>query len=400
MKIKVLWIIDNKFRELYGLDTIIKYNFARGVKIFLCHKANVRRSIKLFNPEVIIIPNLWETSGYQFAKLAKIKKIKVILYHSEGLEYSDSYLNIKYPLERLNEVDKIFLWSSLEENYFIKNNLSEKIVLAGSPKYSSFKRIENKEQKSNKLNILIITSNRYLTSKIDSNIIKSIMMRSLNDLDAGGVSSSQFMKFEVDYLFLISQIIHLLSNDGHRVSIKVHPMESEKMYQEAFGNSMIHNKPHIGNAIRSNDIIINSLSSTSVDALKLGVPVISIINFFDIKQSTPRLFEYLPSKLGIKPKNLLDLKDILSNNKINNINNMINKQDLLDVEELAPSLDSKKILFEEIKKMNCKSKPINFFHIFEYMLSELNIYFRDRRDSYFRWYSLKDTKYMKYFDRL
>ena len=108
MKKRILWIIDNKYREIYGIKPIINFHSKQDYQIVLCHKANVKRSIKLFNPSVVIIPNLWETSGLKYAKISKKENKKVILFHTEGLEYGSKFLQIKYPKERLKYVDKVF----------------------------------------------------------------------------------------------------------------------------------------------------------------------------------------------------------------------------------------------------------------------------------------------------
>ena len=231
MKKRILWIIDNKYREIYGLKSIIDFHSKQNYRIILCHKANVRRSIKLFNPSIVIIPNLWKTSGLKYAMFSKEENKKVILFHSEGLEYGNKFLQIKYPKERLKYVDKIFLWSHLEIEYFKSINLSNITSLIGSPKYSNLKNKKKLNNKLSKYNVLFIISNRYVASAMTKNLLKIIEDRAHDNIDSSDISTKEFIHYEIDFLFLLSKLVRAISNRGHNVLIKPHPMESKEAKQ-------------------------------------------------------------------------------------------------------------------------------------------------------------------------
>ena len=59
---KILWIIDNKFRELYGLHdlkrNLLKYN----IKLFLFDIPIWKSAIDFINPNIVVVPNLYYNS--------------------------------------------------------------------------------------------------------------------------------------------------------------------------------------------------------------------------------------------------------------------------------------------------------------------------------------------------
>ena len=87
---KVLWIIDNKYRELWGLEDIREKLKSKKIKLILCNKYNWKSAIEYFEPNAIILPNVRNNSPLKSTvNFAHKKNIKSILYKSEGLHYEN-----------------------------------------------------------------------------------------------------------------------------------------------------------------------------------------------------------------------------------------------------------------------------------------------------------------------
>ena len=71
---RIVWIIDNKYRELYGLYDLKKELKKKNIFLIFIHKINWRSSIDLINPSGIILPNLSKKIWRDYIKLCKNKK--------------------------------------------------------------------------------------------------------------------------------------------------------------------------------------------------------------------------------------------------------------------------------------------------------------------------------------
>ena len=60
---RVIWIIDNKYRELYGLYDLKKSFLNHKIKLYLFNIPVWKTAIDLINPNIIVIPNLYKSSG-------------------------------------------------------------------------------------------------------------------------------------------------------------------------------------------------------------------------------------------------------------------------------------------------------------------------------------------------
>ena len=59
----IVWIIDNKFRELYGLYDLKEKLKRTNINLHLVHKFSWKVGIQFFNPQIVVIPNLAVTAG-------------------------------------------------------------------------------------------------------------------------------------------------------------------------------------------------------------------------------------------------------------------------------------------------------------------------------------------------
>ena len=64
---RILWIIDNKLRELWGIKEIKQTLKKSKIELILCNKFNWNLAIKHFSPDMIILPNIRVGSIFKFA---------------------------------------------------------------------------------------------------------------------------------------------------------------------------------------------------------------------------------------------------------------------------------------------------------------------------------------------
>ena len=75
---KIVWIIDNKFRELYGLYDLKKRLLEHKIELFLFNIPVWKTAIDLINPHIVVVPNLAKRSCEPVVKYASKKKNKGI----------------------------------------------------------------------------------------------------------------------------------------------------------------------------------------------------------------------------------------------------------------------------------------------------------------------------------
>ena len=121
---KILWIIDNKFRELYGLHDLKKNLLKDNIKLFLFDIPTWKSAIDFINPNIVVVPNLYSHSCGPIVKYAYKKNIDVFMHSSEGMFYTDEIQKDKYPDQIIKKIKKVLVWGKLDAKYLIKKYLS------------------------------------------------------------------------------------------------------------------------------------------------------------------------------------------------------------------------------------------------------------------------------------
>ncbi len=132
---KIVWIIDNKFRELYGLYDLKKKLSDHNIKLYLFYIPLWKTAIDLINPNIVVIPNLAKTSCGPIVKYAEKKKVEVFMHSSEGMYYSDKVQSDKYPIHLIKKVKKILVWGKKDAEYLLRKGFKKKIVRCGLLKF-------------------------------------------------------------------------------------------------------------------------------------------------------------------------------------------------------------------------------------------------------------------------
>ena len=99
---KIVWIIDNKFRELYGLYDLKKNLSNYNIKLYLFHIPVWKTAIDLINPNVVV-PNLYKTSCEPIVRYAEKKKIDIFMHSSEGMYLFRQNSEVQYPVQLVKD---------------------------------------------------------------------------------------------------------------------------------------------------------------------------------------------------------------------------------------------------------------------------------------------------------
>jgi len=398
---KIVWIIDNKFRELYGLYDLKKKLSEHNIKLYLFHIPIWKTAIDLINPHVVVVPNLFKTSCETIVKYAKKKKINIFMHSSEGMYYSDKIQKSKYPHHLIKKINKVLVWGKNDAKYLIKKGFKNKIVECGSLKFDK-RNYAIKGLQSKKVNVIgIPTHSRIISGFGKSKLMIPFLIRQCTldkDFEKLGL-----YKFEYEYIRLLTEIIEKIDKKK-QVVFKISPFEDPKIYKKTFPKQNIFEGSDVRDFLKNVDLILNVYSSISVDALKYKIPVISINKFINWDAAVIKNKNYGPNakhglvSLGIQPKNIAEFHNLLKKNKEYLINLSEKKNFFKKANELAETHDSLKLMTELfIKyKSNMSYKPYNYFMYLKYLFVEIrqSLFRRPRAANFKRW-SISDQKLLK-----
>ena len=390
----ILNVIDNKYRDLWGMYDLQRNLKKKNIDLFFCNKFNWNLAINYINPSIIILPHIRNDSPH-FKKIVNVayeKKIKIICYPSESLDYRKHYLENEFPSNILDKIDKLFMWT-IEQGKYIDEKNKDKIAVTGTTRFKVDKSIDHQ----GKIKTIGVTSSgRYLAPLTgNNNIIYTIKSRQKVHW------AVSLLKGEVEFIDFLCQLMELAKELNIKLIYKPHPFEKIKLYREAIPDLIIEDDPDIRNFFKKIDICINHVSSANLQALKNKVPVINISNSLNLNDEFKEFFEdYVPSKLGIPVENIENLKKILINNNIEELFNMnIERGDLKSLQNLIPEYDTTNIMTEELSKMYTDKKRRKLINLIPYLLKEIYlIIFKKNRDTLFRPFSKKDENLLKKFN--
>ena len=344
----ILNIVDNKYRDLWGLYGIREKLKEKNINLYFCNKYNWNLAINYINPSMIILPHIRSDSPH-FQKIvhtAHNKKIKIIVYPSESLDYRKEYLLNEFPEDILDKIDKIFMWSE-EQGQFISEKHKEKIVITGTTRFYG-----KKLGRTGKIKTIGLTSSgRYLaplTGK--NNVLYYINSRHKDPFFVGCI------KNEVEFTDFFCKLIKLTKEINIELVFKPHPFEKISFYKEAFPDLKIENDPDIRVFYKKIDVCLNQSSSANLQALSNEIPVININNALTLDKEYKKVFDtYLPFKLGVPINDVKEIKKLFFENNIEDLFQMnVERGDVKALKEIAPEYETIKIISDVISKMELK----------------------------------------------
>ena len=160
---KILWIIDNKYRELYGLYDLKKKLLDHNIKLYLFYIPVWKTAIDLVNPNVVVIPNLAKTSCEPIVNYAEKKKIDIFMHSSEGMYYTNKIQKIKYPIHLIKKITKILVWGKSDAKYLVEKGFKNKVVECGSLKFDK-RNYYKKNSRNKKITVIGIPTHLRIIS--------------------------------------------------------------------------------------------------------------------------------------------------------------------------------------------------------------------------------------------
>ena len=399
---KIIWIIDNKFRELYGLYDLKKNLLEHKIELFLFNIPVWKTAIDLVNPHIVVVPNLAKRSCEPIVKYASKKKIKVFMHSSEGMFYTEEVQRDKYPIHLIKKINKVLAWSKMDAKFLINKGFKNKVIITGNLKFSK-ENYQKKIKKQKKIKVIgIPTHSRVISGNgISKQNIPSLIRHLVENHEAARIG---YLTFEIYYIEALVKILKEIGKN-FQIIIKVSPFEDRKIYEKAFPEFNIYQGEDIRDFLKDIDVILNVYSSTSVDALKYRIPVISITEFIDWDKSVLAdknrgpVAKHGAGMLSIQPKNMTELKKLLKKSKKELIKLCERKDFFKKADELAitsGTLDALTNLFLEYKKKISPSN-FNYFMLFKYVAVTLRqvLFRRKRIKQLYDFWSLKDRKLLK-----
>tara|TARA_Y200000002_G_scaffold12144_1_gene9955 strand:+ start:2383 stop:3600 length:1218 start_codon:yes stop_codon:yes gene_type:complete len=401
---KIIWIIDNKFRELYGLYDLKKKLFEHKIELFLFNIPVWKTAIDLINPHIVVVPNLAKSSCEPIVKYASKKKIKVFMHSSEAMFYTEEAQREKYPTHLIKKIDKVLAWSKMDAKFLIKKGFKNKVLITGNLKFSK-ENYENKMRKQKKIKVIgIPTQSRVISGNgVSKQNIPYYIRHIVENYDASRVG---YLTFEIYYIETLVKVLKEISKD-YQIVIKASPFEDRKIYKKTFPEVKIFQGDDIRDFLKEVDVILTVFSSTSVDALKYNIPVISITKLINWDKSVladksrgPRA-KHGATVLSIQPKNMSELKRLLKKSKKELIELCESKDFFKKANQLATTFDTLNILtrlfLEYQKKINPRNT--NYFMFLKYIaVTVRQILFRRKRGKQrYDFWSLRDRRLLKSF---
>ena len=401
---KIIWIIDNKFRELYGLYDLKKKLFEHKIELFLFNIPVWKTAIDLINPHIVVVPNLAKTSCEPIVKYASKKKIKVFMHSSEAMFYTEDAQREKYPTHLIKKIDKVLAWCKMDAKFLIKKGFKNKVLISGNLKFSK-ENYENKTRKQKKIKVIgIPTQSRVISGNgISKQNIPYYIRHMVENYEASRLG---YLTFEIHYIETLVKVLKEIGEDYQAV-IKVSPFEDKEIYKKTFPEVKIFQGNDIRDFLKKVDVILTVFSSTSVDALKYNIPVISLTKLINWdktvladKSRGPRA-KHGASVLSIRPKNMSELKQLLKKSKKELIELCESKDFFKKADELAITSDTLNILIKLFLEYQKKINPrnTNYFMFLKYIaVTVRQILFRRKRGKQlYDFWSLRDRRLLKSF---
>ena len=155
------------------------------------------------------------------------------------------------------------------------------------------------------------------------------------------------------------------------------------------------------------DVVLTVYSSTSVDALKYNIPVISMTKFINwdktvlADKNRGPMAKHGASVLSIQPKNMSELKKLLKKSKKELIKLCESKNFFKKADELAitsNTLDTLTNLFLEYKK-KINPRNANYFMFLKYIAVTVRqvLFRRKRGKQLYDFWSFRDRRLLKSF---
>ena len=383
---RICWIIDNKYRDLYNLFNIKQILNKKEIILTILNKYHCLEYIDFLRPEYVVIPQ-FSKLGITITEYCQKKKIKVILINSEGFVEKRAYANFYPHVKKIKKLHKIFCTTKSEVDYVSEKGFKKKILITGSLRHYN---IEKKNYPKKVKNIGIISTNKYIASRFNKNIIEEFLHRKKN----GKEIFKDFISYEMEFLNFLTEIEKLFYKKNVKFLFRPHPLEDKNSYKDF--NFEIDNSSSTYEFLKKVDIVINDYSSLALECYLSNVPVLNIRKI--ILYRLKHINNYLPLKFGYKVYSYKNLKELILNknflikyNISRDIKNEIDK-------ELCRPIDTVKTISDYfiINKRSTK-KSFSFFKFLKILIREIKVFIKFGDKHVYKFFLKRDNNFMKHF---
>lgn len=379
------------------------------VKVVIIGRNNINFFLKNFSKSIFIL-----TPQHYLSKNFNNNNFFYILetegYLNEKLIQLAFFEKKKENLEKLTNINNIFVWGKNTKNLLIKEyNLNQKkISVIGNPRLILF---EKKNIKKNNIKIGLVSRQVSLSNfNNETNILK--LYRSHLDkkrnLDALEIFSFENQIFlDIKNLTIFFKVLDAFKDfENVKFSIKTHPNENPKDYEflkDIYKNLLISKTQDFNEWFIDIDAVITPSSSTSIEAGLKDIPVFftgvgqKIETFYEITDGLSYKVNFsdknLPSKMIKIIKNhntsISEEKKFLTSIKKNYLNDCLID---LNIFKNVLSLNLDKLKFYSLFKIYLAILILDIRYILSCIKNKKKINFKYRYSPFFSKFNLKHDK--------
>lgn len=310
-KLKVLILVDNGIRDLLSCRILQERFVEKGVKTYLCNKRNMLLVLRQIQPDAFIVPrgdlpylsdiakccNLY-IAPCEGGRLTLKTMMSVFLgrVHGGGDVLSKNGARVDQAARKIIDfgfIRRVYLWGVqtyqflADSNYFKKSQL----MLAGSVKLDVYRQLNNAKQPRRDFTLGIAFSSK-ATSVFDGKLEYAKWLYHFDEkshlpMVPPGRHWEDYAWRDFAILRRMMRLIKIFLRtfDG-TVYLRVAPLEDPKQYQflEKLhpGRVIIQkDKGELYEFLASIDMLLTCWSTTGLEALLMGVPVVAIPYIMD-----------------------------------------------------------------------------------------------------------------------
>jgi len=332
MKVDVLLVVDNAYRELPGL-TIIKYYLeGMGYTVRFTSRFSIRFALAKYRPKMVILTS----AIYPYIpELSKVSFVCVLPSESGNGQrrqvidiHGGTFINKLYT----KNVDMFFSWGEQMSDWLIESGIyqKEQVYTTGNP--STDQWMIKRERKINS-KVGLTSTLRSLANSMDvgsSDFIKYLFESELNGGDGTYFSPPNhieaWLHWEVSFLRVICNLTHeLIIPNNIQLEIRPHPFESIEKYSYLIHRSKnlisVRKEGPITDWFQNIDLLITYMSASAVDAFVYGIPVLSLKKILnqDALRNVPQGFIYDYYDYFWEPDNIESLRECIQENEKGNL---------------------------------------------------------------------------------
>lgn len=293
MNRRVLLHNDNGPRDLLSLKLLQLELEKMGCKVKICNLTNARVMLRLFRPAIYICAR----ADHPISKLAS-KVCDVYILPGEGARQTKETMLAVFmgrgysALQSVNWIKRCFLWSKKTETWLLETGLfsQDQLMVVGNPRLDVYQHLQHHEpSREFTLGVAIsATSTSYYGGNRNYadfyfNSIQKDWVYPI--LEKGRHYEDIVWRDHAILRRTIHFIKDFINKDLGSVLIRPNPLENANCYKFlehlSSGDIVIKDDQLLPDFLSSIDALVTCWSTTGLEALLLGIPVISISGLID-----------------------------------------------------------------------------------------------------------------------